>query len=265
MNEEIIKTYSLEEELDFFDFEPDDYQILSDGSEGYFVVLFSNLDDENELLLKKIGYNKISDDFWWRKLEDSIQITDKKIIELKQQNFEKFKKLTIKKYDDKIQNLVLEIVKKREWVNRFLHGKINKLIFKPSLTEGSYVLLLCKVTYNPELFDKFCQYLLNYFSHGKSIKGYRKFNFSESSFIKILKVFRNMPVHDHFTEEPDFSHKKHDEYFKKIESLLGCPKVSFNNEFDHDCIKLQIKLLERCKKFLEEIEGKVENELCQTS
>ena len=95
MNEEIIKTYSLEEELEFYDVEPDDYQILSDGSEGYFVVLFSNLDEEQNDKLRRMGYYKINgtDDLWWRRLENPFEIPDEKIIEL-----HKFKKAQYKKY-----------------------------------------------------------------------------------------------------------------------------------------------------------------------
>jgi len=262
MNEENISTYSLQEELEFFDLEPDDCQILSDGSEGYFLMLFSNLEEQQEITLKRLGYSKIqkTDDLWFKKIQDTVLITDEKIINLHEQKTEKYRKYIIKKYNDDLKRLVAQIIDKRQWINGYLDGKSKPSIFKPSFREGKYILIINEVAYNSEKFERFCQNLLNYFSAGKS--GYKGIKYSDSSFITTLKTFRNMPSHDHCTEEPYYSSKKYKAFFEQVEQLLGHTKISFEEDFDIDYIKLQIKILELCKISLVEIEENIRNELC---
>jgi len=213
----------------------DDIYCLSDGSYGYWTILTSNLEEEHEDFLLKLGFKQIESDLWIKRIEGFEYIPSDKIIELR--------KVT----QEKLWNECLELIK---GINSICHSEKRKPIFKPTtnLMESSSKLkgFLCT---NYESLSIFCEHLYKYIVESSGSGSRLPESFKRDSFYISLKELRNHLKHDREHGEDGEVHKKHEKVSKIfLELIMKKWPIEIN-----DFIDVQLRLLENCRNWLKKL------------
>jgi len=211
----------------------DDVYCLSDGSYGYWTILTSNLEEDHKSLLINLKFEEVKEDLWIKKVEGPEQIPDYKITELR------------KIRQEKIWSEILELI---ETINSISLSAEQELIFKPTtnFTISSTKLkgFLCT---NSNEFSTFCEHFYKCLVESTSDR--LPLDFKNKSFYRDIKELRHHCKHDR-------GHGKEKDIFKKYKKVskifLDLIVKKWPTERD-DYINLELKILEKCKRWLKEL------------
>lgn len=235
-----------EQELLDLGIDYDDCQYLSDGSYGYFIILVSNLDEDQEnKLMSHPDYFKLLDDIWCRRLENPTEIPKElleKILDFKSQKEQaKIKGKCLSKIGQQWQIIVgLKIS-----INESIIDRAGKNAF-PATKESELIAskLGNFLAENKEHFKLFCRDIYCYFHEFKSesIKKCKKHKFP-----RYIEILRHTNIHD------DESYYNQNQYVKRVQKkkdiyfdLLGKRHLDDFANFSKDCLELQIQLFNLC-------------------
>ncbi|MBD3338099.1 MAG: hypothetical protein GF353_03250 [Candidatus Lokiarchaeota archaeon] len=242
---------NFEEELSLLGIDYDDCQYLSDGSYGYFFVLVSDLDEEQENKLESHpDYTKLLDDVWYRALQNPTEIPK----ELRNQiiDFKKAKEQERirSQYSQKITQVWCTIVRlKLNIYESFIDSLKNNKFPASKETELIASKLGSVLAENKESFKLFCRDMYCYFQEfdPSIFTKYKKHKFP-----KYIEILRHTNIHD---DESYYNERK---YVKRIrikkdifEDLVGKRDIDDYSDFNIDCLELQIQLLTLCLEWLE--------------
>ncbi|GAB63515.1 MAG: hypothetical protein DWB56_16945 [Candidatus Jettenia sp.] len=243
-----MKAFNIKESLNKLGIILDDIQIVSDGIQGYIVILTSNLVDDDKHKIVDLGFKQINEELWYKPGDVSDEITRDQLFSIlerkKDQDFYKNKAEFVK---------VVSVIWERI-VNNF---KCACESFREKL-QPTYrqVAIACKfkdfVCTNEDEFKIFISYLKQFSSEsfkdlkeeefGKKLKK----NFSSHEFYKKLDL-RNYFDHDPGKDQnPEI---KQEEIRNLYIDLLGKPIARKPVDF----YNMQKRLLELCDEWFEEI------------
>lgn len=240
---------SFEDELDILGINYDDYQYLSDGSYGYFFILVSDLDDEQEKKLDEHpDYFSVTDDVWCRRLESPSKLPSVLKDYLLDLKSKKERERIEKDYLMKIKNQWDNIRAMKERINEIVVDQSGKNIFKPTkMTERVAGDLGTFIAANQDDFSLFCRKLYCYFNEFKSRQCKRLINHEFPKYIEILR-------HTHSHDDENWDEEKYAKRMKKImdiyQELIGKRYLDTSTKFNIDFIELQLQLLISCISWL---------------
>lgn len=243
-----MKSFNIRDSLDKLEIIPDDIQVVSDGEQGYVILLTSNLTDDEKDKLAKLGFVAVNEELWYKPGDVSDEITWDHLFSIferkKDQDFYKNKAEFVK---------VVSVIWERI-VNNF---KCTCEIFREKLQlTFRQVIIACKfkdfVCTNEDEFKIFISYLKQFSSESfKNLKNEEfgkklKENFSSHEFYKKLDL-RDYFDHDLGRDlNPEIKQEKiRNLYIALLGKPIARKPVDFYN--------MQKRLLELCDEWFEEI------------
>ncbi len=254
MNE--MKTFNIKESLNKLGIIPDDIQVISDGAQGYLVLLTSDLTNDEKYKIKNFGFKQINEELWYKPGDVSDEITWDQLFSIlerkKDQDFYKNKAEFVK-----VVSVIWEkIVNNFKCICELLGQR-----FRPTFR---HVVIACKfkdfLCTNEDEFKIFVSYLRQF--------SYESFNeIKKEEFGRVLiknlsshEFYKKLDLRNYFDHDlgkdpnPDV---RYEEIRSLYNSLLGKPIARKPLDF----YNMQKRLLELCDEWFEEVIKYCENNL----
>lgn len=243
-----MKSFNIKEVLDNLGIIPDDMQVVSDAGEGYFILLTSNLTEDDKHKLTNIGFEAVNEELWFKPGDVSEEISIDQLFSIlerkKERDFLNNKTEIIK---------IISILWDRIVDNFKCTCELLGQQFQPTSRQ---VFIACKfkdyICTNEDDFKIFISYLRQ-FSY-ESFRGIK----NEETGKKLIEALYNHVFYKKLRLRHYFDHDlgldkdseiKHDEMRDYYVSLLGKPIARKPLDF----FNMQKKLLELCEDWFEEI------------
>ncbi|HEC92141.1 MAG TPA: hypothetical protein ENI51_03975 [Candidatus Atribacteria bacterium] len=204
----------------------DDIKIISDGSYGYTVILCSNLSEEDKEVLYRLGFKELQPDLFCSNIEQYYPyVTYKEII-----------KQRIRKIVEGIQDKIYAI-------NSISLSQTGQQMFPPTNEQREAFTKLCNLLCSDKVkFKQLLEIIYKTFLE-PSTKKFRKDKFWRDC----AELRHHFVGHDRELEI-ETSAIKHKRVVLLLKDLIGFFPIN-----ERDFIKLEIKILTNCQKWLDNI------------
>jgi len=213
----------------------DDIYCLSDGTYGYWCILTSDLEEEQESILSGLGFKQIESDLWIKRIEGPDSIPEYKIIELERTT------------QERLWSKILELINA---VNSICLSENRDLLFKPTTNfiKSSNKLkgFLC---INYEDFGIFCEHLYKCIEESSGSGKRIPESFRKADFYIFLRELRNHFKHDREHGEKKDLYKKYKKVSKIFLDILHKKWPVDASDF----IEIELELLKKCREWLKNL------------